>query len=302
MKNDRNNTQDHALEILKKEVAARMAGAAEPRFALLMSTLVSRLHDTLAELDVTEAEWEAALKFLTKTGQASTDHRQEFVLLSDALGLSTCVVLLGEKRARGMAARRDDRYLATENTVEGPFYIPHAPEFSRGADIAADVSGEPTFYSGHITDTNGHPVQGASIEVWSGNAEGLYDVQTDPMVLSARATIQADANGAYSFWSIKPVFYPVPMDGPVGAMLSRIGQHPNRPAHIHMKVCAPGHAPVTTQLFVSDSAYMGSDAVFGVRESLILHFEEGAPGRTPDGREVQGRWWRAAFDFRLAGG
>ena len=188
---------------------------------------------------------------------------------------------------------------ATHATVQGPFYWEGAPDLPLGADVAQGARGEPTFYSGRVTDTHGQPLQGALLDIWSGDGEGVYDMQIEGAAMAARGRIRTDHEGRYWFWSIRPTFYPIPVDGPVGRMLDAMGRHPNRPGHIHMMVSAPGHAPVTTHLFVAGSPYIESDAVFGVRPSLIVDFESHPAGRAPDGKTLETPYWSAHYDFRL---
>jgi hydroxyquinol 1,2-dioxygenase len=187
----------------------------------------------------------------------------------------------------------------TEATVQGPYYWDGAPDLPLGADIAPGVRGEPAFYSGRVTDTRGQPLANALLDIWSGDGEGVYDMQVEGAGMAARARIRTDAEGRYWFWSIKPSYYPVPVDGPVGRMLADMGRHPNRPGHIHMKVAAEGHVPVTTHLFVAGSPYIDSDAVFGVRPSLVVDFESHPPGKAPDGRAIERPYWSAHYDFHL---
>jgi len=191
----------------------------------------------------------------------------------------------------------------TEATVQGPFYWEGAPDMPLGADIGANMPGEPAYYHGRVTDTEGQPIAHCCLDVWSGDGEGVYDMQMgDDAGMRLRARFHTDAEGKYRFWSIKPSYYPVPDDGPVGQMLTRMGRHPNRPGHIHMKVYAPGHQTVTTHLFVADSPYLDSDAVFGVRNSLIVPFTTHAPGTAPDGRAMDKPYHSATYDFQLVKG
>jgi len=183
--------------------------------------------------------------------------------------------------------------------VQGPFFWEGAPDVALGGNIAEGVSGEPALYSGRVTDLEGKPLAGALLDVWSGDGDGVYDMQRDDSPMRARARIRTDGEGRYWFWSIRPTFYPVPDDGPVGAMLRKMGRHPNRPGHIHMKVSAPGHKEVTTHLFVKGSPYLDSDAVFGVRESLIVEFEKHDAGTAMDGRNMDTPYHVAHYDFRL---
>lgn len=285
---------------LTRAVLARLDGATDPRFAQLMRSLVTHLHAFIREVDLRPDEWMTAIQFLTAVGQACDAKRQEFILLSDTLGASMMVVMLDQLRAaRRGAGAATEATEATEATVQGPYYWEGAPELPLGADIAPGVKGEPTLYSGQVTDTRGRPIANAVLDIWSGDGEGVYDMQVEGASMAARARIRTDAQGRYGFWSIKPSYYPVPVDGPVGRMLERMGRHPNRPGHIHMKLSAEGFVPVTTHLFVAGSPYIASDAVFGVRPSLIVDFERHAPGTAADGRTMDRPYWSAHYDFRL---
>lgn len=221
---------------LTHAVIERLSDCKDPRFKRVMTALVQHLHDFAREVDLNEQEWITAIQFLTATGKACDDKRQEFILLSDTLGLSMLVVALAQ--ARGAKGRKGATP-ATEATVQGPFYWEGAPERPLGADIAEGVAGEPALYTGRVTDLEGKPLAGALLDVWSGDGEGVYDMQRADGGMRARGRIHTDAEGRYWFWSIRPTFYPVPSDGPVGEMLRRMGRHPNRPGHIHMIVSAP---------------------------------------------------------------
>jgi hydroxyquinol 1,2-dioxygenase len=212
------------------------------------------------------------------------------------------MLVVAIEQAKGLAARagKASATPATEATVQGPFFWEGAPELPLGSDLAANAPGEPAHYSGSVTDTDGKPVPDCAIEVWSGDGEGIYDMQRgDDAQMMLRARLRTDADGRYHFWSIRPSFYPVPADGPVGDMLRGMGRHPNRPGHIHMMLKAPGHQPLTTHLFVSDSPYLDSDAVFGVRNSLIVDFKKHPAGKAPGGRVLDKPYYTAHYDFRL---
>ncbi|HVL45407.1 MAG TPA: dioxygenase [Acidovorax sp.] len=284
---------------LTQAVLQRLDGASDPRFAQIMQSLVTHLHAFIREVDLKPEEWMQGIEFLTAVGKACTGQRQEFILLSDTLGASMMVVMLDQLRATAHATGSQRMTDATEATVQGPYYWEGAPELPLGANLSEGVKGEPTFYSGRVTDTRGQPLAGALLDIWSGDGEGVYDMQVEGSAMAARARIRTDAQGRYWFWSIRPSFYPVPVDGPVGRMLDRMGRHPNRPGHIHMMVSAPGHARVTTHLFVAGSPYIESDAVFGVRPSLIVDFEQHPAGPAPDGSVQAQPYWSAHYDFRL---
>ena len=263
-----------------------------------MIALVKAVHAFAREVDLKPEEWLAGLQFLTRTGQISTEKRPEFILLSDTLGLSMMVVSLAQARASGKPTGATP---ATEATVEGPFYWPGAPDLPLGSDIGEGVPGEPTLYMGRVTDCDGKPLAGALLDVWSGDGEGKYDVQlaAEP-TMKARGRFRTDAEGRYWFWSIRPTYYPVPDDGPVGEMMRATDRSIFRPGHIHMMVSAGGHVPVTTHIFVAGSPYIDQDAVFGKRDSLVVDFDAHPPGKAVDGRYMKVPYHSASYDFRLA--
>jgi hydroxyquinol 1,2-dioxygenase len=289
---------EYNQEKLAQDVLAAFGGTPDPRLRQLMTALVKHVHAFAREVDLKPEEWLAGLKFLESVGQISTERRPEFILLSDTLGLSMMVVALAQARATGDSTGATP---ATEATVEGPFYWPGAPELPLGADIGEGVPGEPTFYLGRVTDTNGQPLAGALLDVWSGDGEGKYDVQlsAEP-TMRARGRFRTDAEGRYWFWSIRPAYYPIPDDGPVGVMMRATNRSIYRPGHIHMQVSAPGHVMLTTHIFVAGSPHIDEDAVFGKRDSLVVDFDAHPPGRAADGREMKTPYHSASFDFRLA--
>ncbi|HWL62502.1 MAG TPA: intradiol ring-cleavage dioxygenase [Steroidobacteraceae bacterium] len=271
-------------------VLARMDQCQDARFRQVMGSLVTHLHQFVREVKLTEAEWFQAIRFLTDVGQTCTDRRQEFILLSDTLGVSILVITLNHPASGG----------ATDSTVLGPYYWEGAPELPAGANLAEGVKGEPAFYSGRVLDNDGAPIAGALLDIWSGDGEGNYDMQMEGETgMKARGRIRTDAGGRYSFWSIRPNHYPVPTDGPVGRMLEKMGRHPMRPGHIHMLVSAPGHLTVTTHLFAAGSQYIDSDAVFGVKESLVTQFRKHPAGPGPDGTQMETPFYTVDYDFRL---
>lgn len=271
-------------------VLARMEQCADARFREVMRSLVSHLHDFVREVRLTEEEWMSAIQFLTDTGKACTDKRQEFILLSDTLGVSILVITLNHPAVDG----------TTDSTVLGPYYREGAPEMPHGANLAQGVKGEPAFYSGRVLGSDGTPIAGALLDVWSGDGEGTYDMQMEGEAdMKARGRIRTDAEGRYAFRSIRPECYPVPTDGPVGRMLRKMGRHPMRPGHIHMIVSAPGCHAVTTHLFAAGSEYLDSDAVFGVKESLVTGFRRHPPGTAPDGTRIDVPYYTVNYDFRL---
>ncbi|HVW70128.1 MAG TPA: dioxygenase [Steroidobacteraceae bacterium] len=275
---------------ITEAVIGRLGECDDPRFKQVMTSLVTHLHDFVREVRLTEPEWLTAVEFLTEVGRTCTDKRQEFILLSDTLGVSVLVITLNHPADEG----------SVESTVMGPFYWPGAPELPRGSNLAVGVKGEPTFYSGRVLDVDSRPLENATLDIWSGDGEGNYDMQIPGEVgMKARGKIRTDAAGRYWFRSIRPSFYPVPTDGPVGRMLRKMGRHPYRPGHIHMIVSAEGYLPVTTHLFVAGSDYLDSDAVFGMKESLVAQFDRHPPGVGPDGVLLDTAFYTVNYDFRL---
>ena len=286
---------------LAQAVIDRMSDCNDPRFKQVMTSLVKHAHAFAQEVQLKPDEWMNAIQFLTATGQKCDEKRQEFILLSDTLGISMLVVAIDQARGAAALNKRPSATTPTEATVQGPFFWDGAPHLPLGADLAEGMAGEPTCYHGRVTDTAGTPLAGCAMDVWSGDADGLYDLQKgEDAPMQLRARFHTDANGHYSYWAIKPSLYPVPVDGPVGVMLTRMGRHPFRPGHMHTMLTAPGHEKLTTHIFVGDSKYLDSDAVFGVRNSLIVNFEKHAAGKAPDGRVMAQPYFTAAYDFRLA--
>ena len=275
---------------LTEAVLGKLEGATDARFKQVMTSLIKHVHAFVCEVELTEAEWFAGIQFLTATGQKCDDKRQEFILLSDTLGVSMLVDAINHRKPSG----------ATESTVLGPFYVSGGPELPNGADIAEGVPGEPTYFSGRVLSADGKAIAGAMLDLWSTDGEGAYDVQLgDGNTLRARGKIKTDREGRYAFWTIKPVGYPIPTDGPVGKMLLGMGRHPYRPAHTHMIVTAPGYESVTTHLFVEGDQYLGSDAVFGVKDSLVEKFVRHEPGVAPDGKRMDRAFYTVQRDFGL---
>lgn len=246
------------------EAVESLRGTADPRLRELLGALIRHLHAFASETRLTRHEWEAAVAFLTATGQTCTDTRQEFILLSDVLGLSMLVETVNGRSAPG----------STESTVLGPFHMTESPVRELGADIDLVGTGEPCVVSGVVRAADGTPLPGAVLDVWQADPHGFYDVQ-QPGVQPAgngRGLFTADDEGRFWFRTCVPSAYPIPTDGPVGALLKATGRHPYRPAHIHFIVSAEGHEPVTTHIFVAGGEYLDSDAVFAVRESLVKDF------------------------------
>ena len=253
------NTEEH----ITQNVLDSMAQTPNPRLKEVMSSLIRHLHAFVCEVELTEEEWISGIQFLTSTGQMCNDKRQEFILLSDTLGVSMLVDAINHRLASG----------ATESTVFGPFYREGAEEMPMGASISKDGRGEPTVVMGQVLSTDGTPLPHALLDVWETNENGLYEQQDpDQPEMNLRGKFRTDNEGRYYFVGIKPVSYSIPDDGPVGKMLRSLGRHSFRPAHIHMIVSAEGFVPVTTHLFVSGDKYLDADAVFGTKDSLVVDF------------------------------
>jgi hydroxyquinol 1,2-dioxygenase len=305
-----NPMSDHNQEKLTEDVLAAFATTPDARLRELMTALVKHVHAFAREVDLTPQEWLSGMKFLHAVGEISTERRPEFIMLSDTLGLSMMVVALEQARANAGAKNGENsgandsakgELPATEATVEGPFYWPDAPTLALGADIGAGLPGEPSLYQGRVTDLQGRPLAGALIDAWSADGDGKYDVQlsAEP-TMRARGRFRTDAQGGYRFWSLYPICYPIPDDGPVGQMIHATHRSIFRPGHLHMRVSAPGHVPLTTHLFVAGSPHLDEDPVFAKRDSLVVDFDRHPPGRAADGREMTTPYHSAVYDFRLA--
>jgi hydroxyquinol 1,2-dioxygenase len=269
---------------------ASFARCPDPRLRLVLERLTAHLHAFATEVGLTQEEWDAGIRILTETGRITDEHRQEFILWSDSLGLSMLVDALAHA-SEG----------ATESTVLGPFYVPDAPLREYGAAIAEEPAGEPAWVHGVVTAVDGAPIAGAELDVWQNGDDRLYAVQ-DPNAPEEhlRGRFRAREDGSYAFLAVRPVPYTIPDDGPVGAMLAAAGRHPWRPAHIHLIVRAEGYEPVTTHVFDRESDFLDSDAVFAVKPSLLRDFvpRPAEDPETPPG--VTGPWYTVRNDIVLA--
>ena len=273
-------------------VTARNARATDKRLREVMEVITRKLHEAVKEIEPTEEEWFRAIMFLTETGHMCNDWRQEFILLSDVLGVSMLVDAINNRKPSG----------ASESTVLGPFHVADAPELPMGADICLDRKGEPMRVRGRVLDTGGRPIANAKIDVWQANDEGFYDVQQKGIQpdFNLRGVFRTGPDGAYWFRGVKPKYYPIPDDGPGGKLLKALGRHPYRPAHLHYIIEAEGFDRLVTHIFDPDDPYINSDAVFGVKESLLAKFDRiSDPARIAEAG-FAGPFYDVAFDFLLS--
>ena len=268
---------------------ARWGTAHEPRLAEIMTALVRHLHELAREVRLTEAEWIAAMQWLTRTGQISDDKRMEFILGSDVLGLSMLVIQMNHQF--------DQR--ATPATVLGPFHIDGSPELEFGADMSEGVAGQPLYVHGVVRDIDGHPVGGALLDVWQADTDGAYEAQLEVDEARLRAKYTTRNDGSYCVRTIAPKGYTIPMDGPVGDLISRTDISHFRPAHVHFLVTAQKYEPLITHLFEQGAEYLDSDVVFGTKAELVVPFVAREPGPTPDGGKSTESWVEAHYDFVL---
>jgi hydroxyquinol 1,2-dioxygenase len=268
--------------------AARWATAHSPRLARIMPELVRHLHDFARTVDLTEPEFDAALAWLRRAVHISDDKRDELILASDILGLSMLLVDLNHRTER-----------ATPATVLGPFHIAGSPRLEFGADMSGAAPGTPLIITGTVRDTAGAAVADAVLDVWQADAEGAYEAQTDADEARLRGRYTSRPDGAYCIRTIAPLGYSIPMDGPVGDLVAQTAISHYRPAHVHVKLTAPGCEQLVTHLFERGTRYLDTDVVFGTRPELVVEFHRRDPGPTPAGDHCETPWLLAHFDFIL---
>lgn len=280
-------TEENSADV----VVARMAGCGDARLKEVMASVIRHLHAVVKEVEPTEDELMAAIRFLTDTGHMCDDWRQEFILLSDTMGVSMLVDAINHRKPSG----------ATESTVLGPFHVAAAPRRAMGDQVALDGKGEPLFVSGRVLDESGAPIEGATLDVWQANGEGFYDVQQQGVQpdMNMRGLFTTGADGHYWFRSCKPPCYAIPDDGPVGKLLRSLGRHPWRPGHIHFIVAAEGCETLTTHIFTPDDPYLESDAVFAVKKSLVRDFREIDDAARAQEVGLPNPFWEVESDFVL---
>lgn len=284
------NEQQAREQSLEDRVVDSFDACGDPRLKEIVVSLTRALHGFVRDVRLTEAEWEQAIAFLTACGHITDDRRQEFILLSDVFGLSMQAITVNNPADGDV----------TESTVFGPFFLDGSPEVPIGGSIAGDAQGEPCWVEGVVTDTTGRPIAGAVIEVWEADEDGFYDVQYDDGRMAARAHLITDSTGSYAFWGITPTPYPIPHDGPVGALLQHVGRSPMRASHLHFMVTHPDHRTLVTHIFVRGDELLDSDSVFGVKDSLVKDFVTHAAGEPgPNGHLRDAQWSSVRFDIVL---
>ena len=267
----------------------------DPRAKFLLQELVKSLHDYVSKTGLTFEEWEYAIDFLTRTGQKCTPIRQEFILLSDVLGVSMLVDAVNHREREG----------ATETTVLGPFYVGDHKVMPHGTDVSANLAGERMFVQSRVTDLNGKPLANVPVDIWHADGEGFYDSQRPSYETdgpTSRARFVTDADGRFFFRTILPCSYPIPTDGPVGEMIIQTHRHAMRPAHVHFLVNAPGYEPLITHVFMAGDKYLDSDVVFGVKDDLIAKIEKRTDALMPDGKPAEVPWHLMTYEFRMKPG
>lgn len=287
------STRRTSADDITTEVVKRFDATKDARLRQIMQSLVKHLHSFAKEVQLTEQEWFAGIEFLTAVGQKCSHNRQEFILLSDTLGLSMVTDLINHQVPGS----------ATETTVLGPFYREGSPELPPGGNMGeADPTGTPLLISGRVTDPAGNPVAGAVLDCWQASSVGLYDSQMgDGEELGMRGVYRTDKDGRYLLRTTRPKYYPIPTDGPVGDMIRATNRHPYRPGHVHYKISAPGYKTLVTHIFDSTSKYLDSDTVFAVKPSLIVNFKEHqAPDETAKRLGITGPFASGEFDFVLS--
>lgn len=281
-------TEENSVEV----VTGRNANARDPRLKQVIEVITRKLHEAVKEIEPTQDEWFKAIMYLTQTGHLCNEWRQEFILLSDVLGVSMLVDAINNRKPSG----------ASESTVLGPFHVVDAPELPMGTNICLDQKGEDMVIHGRILDIDGQPVANAVLDVWQANDEGFYDVQQKGIQpdFNLRGVFRTGEDGRYWFRAVKPKFYPIPDDGTVGKLLAGLGRHPYRPAHLHFILKADGFETLTTHIFDPHDPYINSDAVFGVKESLLAEFKRVDDAVRARELEFPGWFWEVEYDFVLA--
>jgi hydroxyquinol 1,2-dioxygenase len=277
-------------ENLTDVVLERWKDIPDPRLRQVMQSLIKHVHSFVREIEPTQQEWFTAIDFLTRTGQMCTDKRQEFILLSDVMGVSMLTDAINNRLPSG----------ATPTTVEGPFHVADAPEVADGGNMAVGAPGIPCFVTGTVRDMDGRPIAGATLDLWQTDGEGYYEAQREnidgPWM---RGLYHSKPDGTYCVRTVAPIAYTIPMDGTIGELVSRTNISHMRPAHIHFCIESPGHHRVVTHLFQRGCPYIETDVVYGVKEPLIVDFVQRPPGKAPNGETVDTPFYEIKYDFVL---
>jgi hydroxyquinol 1,2-dioxygenase len=276
---------------LTDAVLAALSNTQDARLKTVMASLIRHLHAFIRDVEPTHDEWLIGVQFLTDIGHMCNEDRQEFILLSDILGVTASIDVINNRGAGGV----------TEATLLGPFYREGAPEVPLMHDIAEGLPGDPIIVYGKVIGSDGRPIPQAKLDIWHATGDGFYDVQLADLngAMCLRGIIHTDEAGGYSFRSIRPASYPIPNDGPVGGLLRELGRHPYRPAHIHFVVSAEGYRPLVTQIFAEGDEYLESDAVFGVRDSLVAEFVQVDSAEEASRYGFRPPFYKVEFDFIL---
>jgi hydroxyquinol 1,2-dioxygenase len=283
----RNTTEQNITQL----ATDRYSTCSDPRLREVVGSLVRHLHAFVREIEPTEAEWMAGIDFLTRVGRTCDDKRQEFILLSDVLGVSILVDAINHRMPAA----------ATPTTVVGPFHIPDSPAFDNGANMAAGAPGVPLVVSGTVRSLDGTPIANAAVDIWQTDGDGTYEAQR-PVHVGAylRGVYHTDANGRYIARTVAPIGYTIPLVGPVGHLVTGTGVSPYRPAHVHFDVSAEGFAPLITHVFRAGDPYLDNDVVFAVKDRLVVDFAEHPPGVAPNGERIEVPYCTVHFDFVLS--
>jgi hydroxyquinol 1,2-dioxygenase len=272
-------------------VSQRWSDIPNPRLKQVMTALVKHVHAFVGEIEPTQAEWAMAIDFLTRTGKLCDDKRQEFILLSDVLGVSMLVDAINHRQSNG----------ATPSTVEGPFHVPDAPAMANGANMAANAPGIPCFCVGKVHGLSGEPISGATLDLWQTDGEGLYEAQRPEIEgVWMRGLYRSQGDGSYLIRTVAPISYTIPMDGTIGELMNRTNMSHMRPAHIHFALSAPGYHGLVTHLFQAGDQWINDDAVYGVKDPLIVEFQKMPAGsKAPSGEIMNEPFYVVNYDFVL---